>query len=102
MKKRFAWNSLDFDGDGMAYIVAKSACKDMAQVPLYICTNDFLDASYATEMKVESGWCKWQCSSDWDNMDGPHGAYVATIDKSETRIWKNSFRLVSGMDCKRK
>ena len=83
MKKRFDWDLWDFDGDGKAYIVAKSACKDSAQVPDYICTNDFLDNSYASDMKVEGGWCKWQCRSDWDNMDGPHGWYVVTVDERE-------------------
>lgn len=83
MKKRFDWDLWDFDGGGKAYIVAKSACKDSAEVPGYICTHDLLDGTVADVMEVESGWCKWQCRSDWDDMSGPHGAYVVTVDKSE-------------------
>lgn len=85
-KRKFTWDSWDFDCDGDAYIVAKDECPDRHKVPAYIALADNLSADCAGGMLVEEGWCKWQVRTDWENGDGePKGGYVVEDYEPHTR-----------------
>jgi hypothetical protein len=76
MRRKFTWNSWDFDFDGDAYIIAKSECPERESVPDYIICVDNLNDDRRAGMVVQEGWCKFQVRSDWENHEGPHGWYV--------------------------
>ena len=77
MAKKFTWDAWDFDGDGEAYIIAKSECngEDVAD---FICKADGIHPDCKIAMTVEEGWCKYECRSDWENYEGEQlGGYHA-------------------------
>lgn len=93
MSKKFQWDQRDFDGDGSAYIVAKSECPNREEVPGFIQKADGLhpDVLIPDEQGdclcvdiVEEGWCKYQVRSDWSNIDGPAGGYVVELGSHNT------------------
>jgi len=86
MARNFKWNSWDFDCDGEAYIIAKAECPERDKVPEYICAVDNLHSNCMAGMEIKEGWCKFQCRSDWENMEsGPHGWYVVETYEPYTK-----------------
>ena len=82
-KRKFTWDSWNYDFDGDAYIIAKDQCPEIENVPDYICRVDYIDATCKKDMQVEEGWCKWQVRTDWEDGDGePHGWYVIEKQKN--------------------
>lgn len=88
MARKFKWDMWDFDGNGLAYIIAKDMCPNRCDVPKYIVKNDYLDPSvmdssygeHLCEDGVMEGWCKFQVRSDWMDMEGEaHGWYVVNL-----------------------
>lgn len=80
--KRFTWDTWDYDGDGTAFIVAKSEVPEIEAVPAYIVAADHLSPTCAEGMEVREGWCKWQVRTDWEGGDGePRGWYVVEETK---------------------
>ena len=86
-KRKFTWDSWDYDGDGDAYIVAKDECPEIEFVPEFICKHNDLhsDCMDGIRKDIKEGWCKFQCRSDWVNCDGPHGFYVVTEWAGDTK-----------------
>lgn len=82
---KFIWKSWDIDGDGEAYVVAKRVCPQREDVPEYIIKEDNLHPDCREGMVIEEAWCKYQCRSDWENTDGPHGFYAVEFFESFTK-----------------
>ena len=85
-KRKFTWDSWDYDGDGEAYIVAKDECPDINELPAWLIKADNLDTESAKDIPndIKDGWCRFQCRSDWENMNGPHGWYIVTENRNDT------------------
>lgn len=88
MSRKFKWDMWDFDGDGMAYVIAKDECLNKEHVPTYIVREDGLHPDVLNPKIgeclcpeiVQEGWCKFQVRSDWiDEEGGPKGGYVVNF-----------------------
>lgn len=86
-KRYFTWDTWDFDCNGTAYIIALDECPNIEDVPKYVVEADGLSEEvlnsehddFLSVADVKEGWCKFMVRSDWDNFDGPCGAYYAEI-----------------------
>ena len=90
-KRKFTWDSWNYDCDGDAYIIAKDQCPDSTALPEWIVQADSLDPACAAEIvdDIKEGWCAFRCRSDWENSEGPQGSYfvVRQKEKPKTRGW---------------
>lgn len=81
-KRKFTWDSWNYDCDGAAYIIAKDQCPERKAVPDFICGVDDIHPDCKSDMVVQEGWCRWEVRSDWENTDGgPMGWYVVYGEK---------------------
>jgi len=77
-KRKFTWNTWNYDGDGEAYIIGKAECAKREDVPEWIVKTDHLDheclnpahGAYIAVEDVYPGWCKYQIRTDWEDCDG--------------------------------
>ena len=76
-KRKFTWDSWNYDCNGDAYIIAQDLCPDVGNVPEWIAIKDHLDPQNIPK-DIRQGFCKFQCRSDWEDTTGPHGFYVVT------------------------
>lgn len=86
-KRKFTWQSWDFDCEGDSYIIAKAECPDVELVPEYICREDNLhtDCMAGISKDIEEGWARYQVRSDWEDHEGEAtGGYYITCFESET------------------
>ena len=83
-KRKFTWDSWDYDFDGDAYIIAQDECPNRQDVPAWIVKSDNLHEDvlnpeknpYLSVHDVLWGWCKFQVRTDWGDGDGePQGGY---------------------------
>ena len=88
MSRKFKWDMWDFDGDGMAYVIAKDECPNKEHVPTYIVREDGIHPDVLNPKFgeclcpeiVQEGWCKFQVRSDWIDEEGEHkGGYVVNL-----------------------
>lgn len=92
---KFTWYKWDYDCDGESYVIRKSICPNIDDVPKWIIENDNLDpeclnptlTAHLSVSDVKCGWCKYQVRTDWDNCDGtPTGGYYIKDDGGEAPI----------------
>lgn len=87
-KRKFTWQSWDFDCDGDAYIIAKDECPDRDALPEWLVKADGLHTDCIPDIaeSTKEGWCKFQCRTDWENSDGePQGGYVVETYAPHTK-----------------
>lgn len=92
-KRKFTWDSWNYDDLGDAYIIAKDECPDKNNVPEFIVEADCLNKDillpengnlFSTDY-IEEGWCSWQCRTDWGSFDydgKPLASYVVEEGKN--------------------
>jgi hypothetical protein len=93
-KRKFTWDTWDYDCCDEAYIIAKDECPNRDDVPVWIVKTDNLDpeclnsahGAYIAVEDVKEGWCKYQVRTDWENGDGePLGGYFVVDDSCTPR-----------------
>lgn len=97
MPRKFKYEMWDFDGDGLAYVIAVDECPEKQLVPEYIVKADGLHRDvlnpefgyYLSADDVQEGWCKYQVRTDWFDGDGsPMGGYVVEVRPHMTTAHK--------------
>ena len=77
--KKFEFSET-YDEEGPCFIIAKSACRMEDYLPTYIqkrvWPNDPDEIKRYKGLNVASGWCSYQCRTDWMDEEGiPSSGY---------------------------
>ena len=77
MAKKFVCEEM-YDGDGLCYIVAVSACRWKDYLPTFIektlGITDMTECYTLRRGTITSGWCAYQCRADWLDEEGTPGS----------------------------